>query len=179
LWERQTTITVAAPERKKIEAIFEVFEMNAGNCKLPSLPEKPKPILPKPIPSVFIGHGRSEQWRDLKDHLHEQHGYEVEAYETGARAGHEIRDILAEMLGKVSFAVLVMTGEDEAEGGKMRARQNVVHELGLFQGHLGFSQRLLCYWRKILRNFRTFQVFIKSGMQKGTSRKPSEMCLLP
>jgi predicted nucleotide-binding protein len=98
---------------------------------------------PKSKPSVFIGHGRNEQWRDLKDHLHEMHGYNVEAYETGARAGHEIRDILEEMMEKVSFALLVMTGEDEGEGGKMRARQNVVHELGLFQGRLGFTKAIV------------------------------------
>jgi len=40
------------------------------------------------------------------------------------------------MLGKTSFAILVMTGEDKIEDGEMRARQNVVHELGLFQGKL-------------------------------------------
>lgn len=85
----------------------------------------------------------SGQWKELKDHLHEQHGYEVEAYETGARAGHEIRDVLEEMLGKVSFAVLVMTGEDGVECGMMRARQNVVHELGLFQGRLGFTKAIV------------------------------------
>ena len=79
----------------------------------------------------------------MKDHLHEKHGYEVEAYETGARAGHEIRDVLEKMMNKVSFAILVMTGEDEVEGGKMRARQNVVHELGLFQGHLGFTKAIV------------------------------------
>jgi predicted nucleotide-binding protein len=47
------------------------------------------------------------------------------------------------MLNKASFAVLVMTGEDEAGDGKMRARQNVVHELGLFQGHLGFPRAIV------------------------------------
>ena len=37
--------------------------------------------------SVFIGHGRDPQWRDLKDHLQEQHGILVTAYELGPRAG--------------------------------------------------------------------------------------------
>jgi predicted nucleotide-binding protein len=92
---------------------------------------------------VFIGHGRSEQWRDLKDHLHEQHGYAVEAYEIGARAGHAIRDILAEMMVNSSFAVLVMTAEDETAEGQPQARQNVVHEIGLFQGKLGFSRAIV------------------------------------
>jgi len=137
-FNRYTTITINAPEKHQIEASFEVFEKNAERCKLPSLPEKPEP---KPI--IFIGHGGSEQWRNLKDHLHEKHGYEVEAYEIGARAGHAIRDILEEMLGKTSFAILVMTGEDKTEDGGMRARQNVVHELGLFQGKLGFTKAIV------------------------------------
>lgn len=134
-------VDVEAKDRKTIEAAFEVFERNAEGCKLPPLPPKPKPSKPKP--QIFIGHGGSAQWRDLKDHLHEKHKYEVTSYETGARAGHEIRDILEEMLSKASFAVLVMTGEDEAGDGKMRARQNVVHELGLFQGHLGFPRAIV------------------------------------
>jgi predicted nucleotide-binding protein len=134
-------VYVEAKDRKTIEAAFEVFERNAERCKLPPLPPEPTPNKPKP--QIFIGHGGNTQWRDLKDHLHEKHKYEVTSYETGARAGHEIRDILEEMLSKASFAVLVMTGEDEAGDGKMRARQNVVHELGLFQGHLGFPRAIV------------------------------------
>jgi hypothetical protein len=133
-----TTISICAPERRQIEAVFEVFEKNADKCKLPPIPEKPKP---KPI--IFVGHGGSEQWKELKDHLHEKHGYQVEAYEIGARAGHAIRDILEEMLDKTSFAILVMTGEDKTEDGEMHARQNVVHELGLFQGRLGFTKAIV------------------------------------
>ena len=118
--------------------MFEVFENHVGNCRLP-----PLPVPPKQKPNIFIGHGKSAQWKELKDHLHEKHEYEVIAYETGARAGHEIRDILGEMMDKASFAVLVMTGEDETGGGKMRARQNVIHELGLFQGRLGFAKAIV------------------------------------
>jgi predicted nucleotide-binding protein len=35
-----------------------------------------------------------------------------------------------------------MTGEDETAEGGLRARQNVVHEAGLFQGRLGFSRAI-------------------------------------
>jgi len=65
------------------------------------------------------------------------------AYETGSRAGHTIRDIIAEMLKISSFAILVMTGEDTMEDGTVRARQNVVHEIGLFQGRLGFTKAIV------------------------------------
>ncbi len=137
----RSSVSVAGKNRKEIEKIFEVFENNAGKCKLPDPPKEEKP--PPPKPRIFIGHGNSNQWRDLKDHLHDKHGYDVEAYEVGARAGHAIRDILEDMLSKSSFAILIMTGEDKDEHGKLRARQNVIHELGLFQGKLGFTRSII------------------------------------
>ena len=47
------------------------------------------------------------------------------------------------MLSKTSFAVLVLTGEDETSDGGSRARQNVIHEAGLFQGRLGFNRAII------------------------------------
>jgi hypothetical protein len=144
---KRTRIEVQAPTHGPINATFSVFERAAEACKLPAPPEPPKSIKPppptKPPPVVFVGHGQSALWRDLKDHLAEKHGYRVEAYEVGARAGHTIRDILADMLGKSSFACLVLTAEDEMADGSMRARQNVIHETGLFQGRLGFSRAIV------------------------------------
>lgn len=132
---RNTRITIEAPKRQQIEAVFEIFEKYLLDSKLPK-PEPQKPV-------VFIGHGQSEQWKELKDHLHDKHKYGVEAYEVGARAGHEIRDILEDMLERSSFAILVMTGEDRDVEGKLHPRDNVIHELGLFQGKLGFSKAIV------------------------------------
>ena len=47
------------------------------------------------------------------------------------------------MLKTSSFAILVMTGEDTMDDGTVRARQNVIHEIGLFQGRLGFSKAII------------------------------------
>ena len=133
-----TLVTIGGTDRGKIEAVFGVFEKHAPYSRLPV-----KPPPPPPPPTVFIGHGKDPQWRDLKDHLRDKHGFQVETYEMGARAGHAIRDILEEMLSKSSFAILVMTGEDRTSDGELRARQNVVHEAGLFQGRLGFSKAIV------------------------------------
>ncbi|HYB59889.1 MAG TPA: nucleotide-binding protein [Methylomirabilota bacterium] len=130
-------VEVWAPTREKIESIFAVFEAEADRCRLPEKEEK------RADPKIFIGHGNDPQWRDLKDHLHDKHGYAVEAYEIGSRAGHTIRDILETMLIASTFALLVMTGEDETKDGKILARQNVVHEAGLFQGRLGFGRAIV------------------------------------
>jgi predicted nucleotide-binding protein len=93
-------------------------------------------------PRVFLGHGRSPVWRDLKDHLQDQHGLKVEAYETGSRAGHTIRDILEEMAARSNIAFLVLTGEDATAEGGSQARMNVIHETGLFQGKLDTRNNL-------------------------------------
>jgi len=135
---RSTSVGVKAPQRADIETVFDVFEKNRRDSELP-----PAPTPPTCSPVVFIGHGKSTAWRDLKDHLQDKHGYKTEAYESGARAGHTIRDILEEMVTKSTFAVLVLTGEDEQSDGSLRARQNVIHEAGLFQGCLGFARAIL------------------------------------
>lgn len=134
-------VEISSDSRERIIRLVNVVDSYAENCFVPPPPEPKKP--PPTKPKIFIGHGGSEQWRDLKDHLHDHHGYEIAAYETGSRAGHTIRDIIAEMLKTSSFAILVMTGEDAMEDGTVRARQNVIHETGLFQGRLGFSKAII------------------------------------
>jgi hypothetical protein len=127
-------VTASAPQRAVVERIVSHFEEWSGRA------EKVESEVDRP--TIFIGHGGSSLWRDLKDHLRDKHGFEVVAYETGARAGHSIRDILDDLVDRSSFALLVLTAEDSQESGQMRARQNVVHEVGLFQGRLGFSRAI-------------------------------------
>jgi predicted nucleotide-binding protein len=47
------------------------------------------------------------------------------------------------MLSDAGIAFLVLTAEDERIGGAMVARQNVIHEVGLFQGRLGFLRAIV------------------------------------
>lgn len=131
-----TRVDVDGPDRATIERIMAPFDEDAEGAYRPPLVYE----APHPDPVVFIGHGHSAQWRDLKDHLCDKHGYRVEAYEVGARAGHHIRDILEDMLTGSSFAIMLMTGDDDTHDGRLHARPNVIHETGLFQGKLGFSR---------------------------------------
>lgn len=137
-YKKFVQISVTANERANIHEIFEIFEINLDKARLP---KPPKPPLTKP--TVFIGHGHSPLWRDLKDHLHEKHGYQIVAYETGARAGYTIRQVLDQMLKASTFACLIMTGEDQMATGALRARDNVVHEIGLYQGSIGFNRAIV------------------------------------
>ncbi|MBA7579273.1 hypothetical protein ES708_21142 [subsurface metagenome] len=129
-----TRVYVEFPERSKIESIFQVFERNLDESKIVTESE--------PL-TIFIGHGHNSQWRDLKDHLHEKHGLSVNHYEIGPRAGKSIKEVLEEMLTESSFALLVLTGEDMHTNGELHARDNVIHELGLFQGRLGFKRAIV------------------------------------
>ncbi len=135
-----TRVEIHSGSRERIIRLSNMVDTCAEDCFVPP-PPQPEAVPPKP--KIFIGHGGSQQWRDLKDHLQDQHGYEIISYETGSRAGHAIRDIIVELLGKSSFAILVMTGEDDMADGTIRARQNVIHEIGLFQGRLGFTKAIV------------------------------------
>jgi predicted nucleotide-binding protein len=137
---RSSGVMATARTRGEVESLFAVFENNAERCRLPESADDGSATEGL---KIFIGHGQDPQWRDLKDHLHEKHGYLVEAFEVGSRAGHSIRDILEEMLEDSSFALFVMTGEDQGRDGTTRAKQNVVHEAGLFQGKLGFGRAII------------------------------------
>lgn len=141
-----TILSIRAPNRKEVETLFNPYEQCAKKFII-EIAEPEKTLSEEELenlsPDIFIGHGNSNQWRDLKDHLQDKHGYNVIAYETGARAGHSIRDILESMLDESSFAILVFTGEDKTADGTMHARQNVIHEAGLFQGKLGFNRAII------------------------------------
>jgi predicted nucleotide-binding protein len=137
-------ISVECPSRAAIDAVLNRFEESAPLNRLPDPDPVSKPETTPPLrPKIFIGHGHAGLWRELKDHLTDKHGFDVVAYEVGARAGHTIRDILEDMLTKSSMAFLVLTGEDRDASGLLHARENVIHETGLFQGRLGFSRSIV------------------------------------
>ncbi len=94
-------------------------------------------------PRVFIGHGRSVLWARVKMFLEDELGLATVYYESESRVGESIVPVLEKMLKDAAFAVLVMTAEDETALGAKRARQNVIHEAGLFQGKLGFRKAVL------------------------------------
>lgn len=131
-------VDIELPNRGQIEQLHQTISQ--------SITPYPEPIPLDPGPEVFIGHGRAPDWKDLRDHLQDAHGIKVHAFESGSRAGHTIRDILEELLDSSTMAFLVLTKEDEIMPGdaeRWRARQNVIHEAGLFQGRLGFPRAIL------------------------------------
>jgi predicted nucleotide-binding protein len=135
-FEDSTRVIVKNDSRASIESVFSLFEEATEEDKIYISADKKQDV------TIFIGHGRKPQWEKLKLHLQDKHNLNIVCYESGARAGHAIRDILESMTEQASFAILVLTGEDKTADG-LRARQNVIHECGLFQGKLGFDRAIM------------------------------------
>jgi len=93
--------------------------------------------------NVFIGHGRSMLWRELKDFVQGRLGLPWDEFNRVPVAGVTNTARLIEMLDAAAIAFLVMTAEDEMADGAVQARMNVVHEAGLFQGRLGFTKAIV------------------------------------
>jgi hypothetical protein len=93
--------------------------------------------------NVFIGHGQSRLWRELKDFVSDRLNLPWDEFNRVPVAGFTNIARLSEMLDAAAIAFLVLTAEDESADGGTRARMNVIHEAGLFQGRLGFSKAVI------------------------------------
>lgn len=93
--------------------------------------------------NVFIGHGRSSLWRELKDFVVGRLNLPYEEFNRVPVAGVTNISRLSEMLDGAGCAFIVLTSEDEQADGSMHARMNVIHEVGLFQGRLGFTKAIV------------------------------------
>jgi predicted nucleotide-binding protein len=92
---------------------------------------------------IFLGHGRSLEWKELKEYIRDRLNLDYDEFNREAVAGLTAKERLAHMLDDARFAFLVMTAEDQHADGTRHARENVIHEIGLFQGRLGFQKAIM------------------------------------
>lgn len=92
---------------------------------------------------IFIGHGRDPAWMELRHYLMTRCHLDTDDFDGVSAAGKTVTGRLTEMLDAAAFAIIIMSAEDEVGDGSTRARQNVVHEVGLFQGRLGFDRTIV------------------------------------
>ena len=92
---------------------------------------------------VFIGHGRNKIWARLQIYLKDELKLQTMVFEDESHTSESMVPILEDFLSKAMFAVMILTAEDETAEGTVRARQNVIHEIGLFQGRVGFKKVVL------------------------------------
>jgi predicted nucleotide-binding protein len=92
---------------------------------------------------VFIGHGHSSIWRDVKDFIQDRLELTWDEFNRIPVAGITNVARLSQMLDDAGIAFLILTAEDEQTDGRIQARMNVIHEAGLFQGRLGFTKAIV------------------------------------
>jgi len=92
---------------------------------------------------VFIGHGRSPLWRELKDFVADRLGLPWDEFNRESVAWVTTTERLERMMAEAAFAFLIMTADEEHGDAKLYARPNVIHEVGLFQGKLGIRRAII------------------------------------
>jgi predicted nucleotide-binding protein len=145
---------IALDDRRNVELVLEQIQDETNHLasleeRLPIIEIRDAPVgsevqfESQGTPTIFIGHGHSEIWKDLRDFIRDRLQIQLEEFNRVSPAGISVTDRLAEMLARANFALLVLTGEDEQADGSWDARLNVVHEAGLFQGRLGFRRAIV------------------------------------
>jgi predicted nucleotide-binding protein len=128
-------------ETNYLSSLEELLPVMALREAPPVLAETEAKPAGKPV--IFIGHGGSAIWKNLRDFIRDRLQMSFEEFNRISPAGISVTDRLTEMLARAEFAFLVLAGEDEQADGRLNARLNVVHEAGLFQGKLGFRRAIV------------------------------------
>jgi len=118
-----------AQMERLVRDIDQIFEIRA-NSEL----EQPKPMLPS---CVFISHGRSNDWRAVQSFTEKDVKLPTIELAQEPNLGRTIIEKLIDNAKRCDSAVIVMTGDDTANDDQARVRENVMHEIGFFQGMYG------------------------------------------
>lgn len=134
--------------RKSIEKATFLDRIDEAIGVLQGMPEAVSPVEQcdaegTPHKKVFIGHGQSVLWRELKDFIQDRLQLQWDEFNRESAAGVLTGERLLEMLNNASFAFLILTADDEHVDNTLHARENVIHEAGLFQGKLGFRRAIV------------------------------------
>jgi len=95
--------------------------------------------------SIFLSHGRSVEWYKVQAYLEKDLGYKTIELAQQPNLGRSVLHKLDEESNRCSIAIIVMTGDDLFEDGEIRARENVLHEIGFFQGKFGLNKIILLH----------------------------------
>ncbi|HYX31338.1 MAG TPA: nucleotide-binding protein [Pyrinomonadaceae bacterium] len=121
-----------------------VFEVKANaELKFDAIVEDP-PSEARPM-RAFISHGRSPDWREVQDYVEKDLKIDTLELAQEPNKGRTVLQKLNEESDACSFAVVVMTGDDDIGIGAPRARENVMHEIGFFQGKYGLANVCLLH----------------------------------
>ena len=94
---------------------------------------------------VFISHGRSMEWHKVQAYVERDLGIKTIELAQQPNVGRTILQKLDEETNNCFAAIIAMTGDDIAQDGEVRARENVLHEIGFLQGKLGLNSIILLH----------------------------------
>ncbi len=114
-----------------------IFEVRSNSRVGEVIEEKPQ--------RIFISHGKSKDWHSVQAFIEKDLKIETLELAQEPSKGRSVLQKLVDESNNCSFAVIVMTGDDEIKGDAPRARENVMHEIGFFQGKFGLENVCILY----------------------------------
>lgn len=113
--------------------------IDSDHCKPKKEEEKEKRnniIFDKRKFQVLILHGHSDEWKKLKNMV-ESFGFKAREL-AGEYIATTIFEQLHQAMGEVSSVIILMSADDQTNDNKLRARQNVIFEMGFCFGAFDF-----------------------------------------
>jgi predicted nucleotide-binding protein len=117
-----------AQVERLVRDIDQLFEIRANSELQAPLAEPPR--------RVFISHGRSKDWLMVQPYIEKDLRLATLELAQEPNLGQTLIEKLVANAERCDSAVIVMTGDDLAEN-ETRVRENVMHEIGYFQGRYG------------------------------------------
>lgn len=93
---------------------------------------------------IFLSHGRSLDWMKVQNYLERDLKYSTLELAQEPNLGRTVLQKLSDETSRCSYAVIVMTGDDRVED-EIRARENVLHEIGFLQAKYGLRNVALLH----------------------------------
>lgn len=148
---------ITAKNRGTVEIVEEAMQMGARffrdkNSKafFPKLAVNVEEILRNKRANIFLSHGHNEFLKlKLKDFLNTRLGQSPIILAEQPSLGFTVVEKLERVSEMCCFAVILMTKDDQQVDGGVRARQNVIHDIGFFQGKYGRKNVVLLAERGI------------------------------
>ena len=100
---------------------------------------------PKRERRVFISHGTPPDWREVQAFIEKDQSIPTLELAQEPNRGRTVLQKLDEESDRCNYAVVVMTSDDNAQDGALLARENVMHEIGYFQGKFGLANVCLLH----------------------------------
>jgi len=118
-----------AQAERLVRDIEQIFEIRANS-------ELSQPIQGQ-LKCVFISHGGSPDWRKVQAYIEKDLKISTLELAQEVNGGLTIIEKLERNAARCDCAVIIMTGEDLFQNDLARVRENVMHEIGYFQGKYG------------------------------------------